>query len=304
MRGDMRTAILFAALALAGCGGSAGRRVDTACAPDADAASDETGETTEAGLGPDTVDATAEVAASSDATPDLAADKAPAPDTGPPKGEACEDNRKNGEETDIDCGGPTCAPCGLGQGCLADSDCGSWPGCDTKKGGCACDAVSHACVVNHCVDHKQNAGETAIDCGGGECAGCAEGAACVLHSDCATGGCDLLSATCAINHCSDHVQDSSESDVDCGGSTLCPACAVGQGCVTNFDCVSLACDALTGLCDTDQCVDGHIDGSETDIDCGGSTCAARCGVGHKCTDSTDCTPGHACATTLPHVCLE
>lgn len=297
MRGDVRTTIALIAVTLAaGCGGSAGgaRDAGAPCAPaDADAAFDGTGMTT---------DAAVDVAAPVDAKPDLSVEKVPPPDTSPPK--VCEDNRKNGQETDIDCGGPACAPCGLGQGCLADSDCGSWPGCDTKKGGCACDAVTHACVVNHCVDHKQTVGETAIDCGGGECAGCAEGAACALHSDCAAGACDLLSLTCASNHCSDHVQDSSESDVDCGGSTLCPACAVGKGCVTNFDCVSLACDAVTGLCDADQCVDGHIDGSETDIDCGGATCAARCNVGRKCKDSTDCAPGHACATSVPHVCLE
>jgi hypothetical protein len=35
----------------------------------------------------------------------------------------CEDQARNGSETDIDCGGALCGPCQEGQGCIQDSDC-------------------------------------------------------------------------------------------------------------------------------------------------------------------------------------
>jgi plastocyanin len=37
----------------------------------------------------------------------------------------CSDNVKNGQETDVDCGGPSCGPCPLGKKCLDDADCQS-----------------------------------------------------------------------------------------------------------------------------------------------------------------------------------
>ncbi|MSP24176.1 MAG: hypothetical protein EXR75_03230 [Myxococcales bacterium] len=36
---------------------------------------------------------------------------------------ACNDGVKNGVETGVDCGGPTCTKCAIGQGCGADADC-------------------------------------------------------------------------------------------------------------------------------------------------------------------------------------
>jgi hypothetical protein len=37
----------------------------------------------------------------------------------------CSDSIQNEGETDVDCGGPNCAPCGPGLGCLINSDCQS-----------------------------------------------------------------------------------------------------------------------------------------------------------------------------------
>jgi len=47
---------------------------------------------------------------------------------------------------------------------------------------------------------------------------------------------------------------------------------------------------------TDHCTDGASDGDETDQDCGGPTCAARCTLGQACTTGTDCASG-TCAGT-------
>jgi hypothetical protein len=37
----------------------------------------------------------------------------------------CTDGVKNGQETDVDCGGGTCPPCVAGRRCLVDGDCQS-----------------------------------------------------------------------------------------------------------------------------------------------------------------------------------
>jgi hypothetical protein len=77
----------------------------------------------------------------------------------------CNDGVRDGDETDVDCGG-SCAPCWRGQGCLVDSDCNpSAPGCDTSHGGCACDGVSQTCAASRCVDHKWDDDESDVDCG-------------------------------------------------------------------------------------------------------------------------------------------
>jgi len=38
----------------------------------------------------------------------------------------CDDNKINGFETDLDCGGKDCPGCGQGKVCLLDSDCGTF----------------------------------------------------------------------------------------------------------------------------------------------------------------------------------
>src|SRR5690606_24498682 len=47
---------------------------------------------------------------------------------------SCTDGIKNGAESDVDCGGPQCPPCGQGQGCASMNDCG--PGLICQGGIC------------------------------------------------------------------------------------------------------------------------------------------------------------------------
>jgi hypothetical protein len=69
---------------------------------------------------------------------------------------ACHDGVKNGQETDIDCGGPVCPKCANGLGCLVASDCVT-DFCDTLKlcgpapPSTPCTAPA-ACASNFCVD--------------------------------------------------------------------------------------------------------------------------------------------------------
>ena len=40
----------------------------------------------------------------------------------PATSSTCTDNLRNGEESDVDCGGPSCAPCTLDHACLTNED--------------------------------------------------------------------------------------------------------------------------------------------------------------------------------------
>lgn len=56
-------------------------------------------------------------------TPD-APPASPPPDAAPPP-PSCNNQRKDGDETDLDCGGPECAPCSDDQACVLGRDCTS-----------------------------------------------------------------------------------------------------------------------------------------------------------------------------------
>ena len=147
--------------------------------------------------------------------------------------------------------------------------------------GLYCDA-SHHCGAATCTD---------LDCGGA-CPPCELGKRCLANADCQSFACDAGSARCIQNQCLDHTRDGNETDLDCGGG-LCKGCELGQACLLDVDCKSMACDALALQCISDACVDARVDGAETDVDCGGGLCAS-CPPGKKCKTNLDCTSGHVC----------
>lgn len=86
--------------------------------------------------------------------------------------------------------------------------------------------------------------------------------------------------------CSDGRRTGSESDVDCGGA--CTArCDLGRSCTSGADCASTLCHETARLCVASTCEDGVVNGRETDVDCGGPTCA-RCSLGRTCDADADC----------------
>lgn len=70
----------------------------------------------------------------------------------------CANGVRDGDETDVDCGG-ACATCTDGAGCAIGDDC--------ESGVCA----SAVCQAPTCSDGVRNGGETGVDCGGA-CAAC------------------------------------------------------------------------------------------------------------------------------------
>ncbi len=191
----------------------------------------------------------------------------------------CRDGVRNGNETDIDCGGDTCPGCDDGEDCMVGSDCVSQ----------VCDPDADTCTPASCTDGVRNGNETDIDCGGDTCPGCDDGEMCSMDGDCASGSCDELGMVCLPPACDDGVQNGDETDLDCGGS--CAAdCDDGEGCLVGADCISQVCDPLTLTCSPPACDDGVQNGNETDLDCGGS-CGATCDTGEDCLTGLDCING-------------
>ena len=126
------------------------------------------------------------------------------------------DGIKNGDETGIDCGGPT-APqkCPPGQGCATTADCAN----TLCNAGLTCDPPSST-------DGLKNGTETDIDCGGGaptNAAKCGIGLACgAADANCASSVCNYASKcveapSCRNNH---------------GGDTCGPAGSLESCCIS------------------------------------------------------------------------
>jgi formylglycine-generating enzyme required for sulfatase activity len=96
----------------------------------------------------------------------------------------CNNTIRDGNETDVDCGGNECAPCLDGQACVAPTDCAG--------GSC----VGNVCVTSACNDVVTNGSETDVDCGGDVCAKCTIGKRCKAPSDCVSGACTNESCAC------------------------------------------------------------------------------------------------------------
>ncbi|MBR4984543.1 MAG: hypothetical protein IKY83_02230 [Proteobacteria bacterium] len=128
-----------------------------------------------------------------------------------------------------------------------------------------CNILSHVCEERfpaHCANKLQDNGETDIDCGNvcGKEKLCTINKACSTKNDCATNNC--VSGKCAPTACVDDTQ-----------------CATISG---------ATCDIPNGVCIS--CSDGVKNGSESDVDCGG-TCSTKCAGGKACTKNGDCEYG-------------
>ena len=120
---------------------------------------------------------------------------------------------------------------------------------------------------------------------------------------CNTNDCDLSDKwerLCASPpSCTDGIQNSDETDTDCGGN--CVVCNIldpencsgrcddGQQCSDGDDCQSQVCSLQDSelRCQTATCSDGTENGDETGTDCGGGCEPCR----GSCNDNNDCFPG-------------
>jgi len=97
----------------------------------------------------------------------------------------CSDGIKNQDETDVDCGGTVCPPCGDGATCNVASDCTSGH-CQAATSPCSDGA--NRCIPTHFFDGVQDGPESDVDCGGPPyLIACATGQQCLSNCDCPDG---------------------------------------------------------------------------------------------------------------------
>jgi hypothetical protein len=226
----------------------------------------------------------------------------------------CTDGLKNGNETDVDCGGGDCQPCPDWYMCQVPSDC------------IGMNCVAGICQGPSCSDGFKNGSETGVDCGGGMCLPCGPGQGCMEDFDCTSSVC--VGGICQEPSCSDGVKNGSETGVDCGGS--CPPCLLPDGspCAFNADCESAfcvdsvccntACTSLCAACDVPGspgiCVliphgadpDNECPGTTTCNGAGGCTAAllpngSVCSAGAECA-SNFCVDGVCCSSACSGQC--
>ena len=128
--------------------------------------------------------------------------------------ESCLNGVLDGTETDKDCGGPDCEPCGPGLHCNGAPDCSS-DVCALP----APNAPDKLCLIAICSDGVKNGAETDIDCGGPgsgcpDTSRCVAGKHCSRPGDCNSGVCQA--GVCKAPSCTDGVKNGTEKGVDCG----------------------------------------------------------------------------------------
>lgn len=130
---------------------------------------------------------------------------------------AHDDGIKNGDETGIDCGGPTATKkCPPGEGCAGDADCDNTR-CDTA-GAKTCNAPTKN-------DGLQNGTETDVDCGGGAPTNadrCKDGKTdatsqkCDVDGDCESGFCSFTKHCVTARSCKGTVGNATAGITTCG----------------------------------------------------------------------------------------
>jgi hypothetical protein len=208
-----------------------------------------------------------------------------------PAAPTCTDGIQNGQETDVDCGGPVCPKCATGKKCLANSDC--------------VNGVCHQgiCQAPTCTDGVQNEGETDVDCGGPNCPPCPVGKHCIGGSDCVTaaaGSCQEV--VCQATVCTSVADNTNlPANQDACHTGACTSgtpgqtpdafgtvCGANQECDGNGNCKSINGQACAGAA---TCLNGHCEQGH----CCGTLCSGEC---QTCASGT-CSPvveGTACST--------
>lgn len=207
------------------------------------------------------------------------------------------------------CPGGTChsGVCTASGGCASAADC---PGADTACSFRTCTAgtcgMSFAPLGTACSDGNAcTIGDTCNgtgSCNGGSPVYCgSNGNPCTYNGTCnpATGACSYPNApdltACPGGTCHSGVcTGSCTTDANCATNQYCsggncvPKVGVGAACTGNNVCASGVCQF--GFCQGASCTDLIKNGTETDVDCGGGTCAT-CVNGKTCGANADCQSG-------------
>jgi hypothetical protein len=206
----------------------------------------------------------------------------------------CTDGVQNGQETGVDCGGPTCPACVCNNNLVTVSikldnypEETSWSISGTQgvvaSGGTYGSLADGStvsvplCLVDGCYNFTINDAY-----GDGICCSYGQGsynvtnsAGVVLVSGATFGASETKSfclTTAPAGTCTDGVQNQGETGVDCGGP--CAACATCTDGVQNQGETGVDCGGPCAACAT--CTDGVQNQGETGVDCGGPCAACAC----------------------------
>jgi hypothetical protein len=243
---------------------------------------------------------------------------------------ACNDTKLNGMETDLDCGGPVCAPCINGKKCVKPSDCQS-SFCQPQGGGggaggmmagpgtcapCGVDADckpagQYYCKMMVCAPQGKN-GDKCI--GGNECQSgfCADGVCCDTK-------CDEVCAACVaaknggVDGTCGAVKATTDPDTECAMSAKTSCGANGTGCSGTIgacnlwdattQCAAASCNAAqnqqsaSANCDAKGKCDTQVTKKCDPYVCGATACLTNCTTAGEadCLPATYC-DGQACQT--------
>lgn len=164
---------------------------------------------------------------------------------------SCADGKFSPNETDIDCGGPNCAPCGKGEICQVATDCESGSCADGVCCDAACSGVCEACTEGHTgVANGVCAAIRAETDPDNEC-----GDSSLCQGDTCSGMRGICSAAPALTVCRPDSGPCDLGDELCDGVTAsCPADEISPP-GTDLD---NACEGA-GVCNADEtCEDAHI----------------------------------------------
>ncbi len=183
----------------------------------------------------------------------------------------CDDGVLNGEETDVDCGGPDCPPCETEMLCVLDTDC-----------------LSDICDDEQCVECVETA-----DCGDNQTC---EDIYCICSDERSDEViCTEESAACGavIDVCGETVECG-----DCDGGDICE----DNACVEPPECQSSAdCNESDHVCDAGHCVCQESRTDEAICDDEG----AQCGSVHDvCGEIVECSPCDGCQECDDSQCVD
>lgn len=227
-------------------------------------------------------------------------------ETGKCGGDKCSDEVKDGDESDVDCGGSCKQKCAHQKLCNTGADCQEGMVCSNwSKWKNGPDTVTRC--VNIDENGAQDVGESDIDCGAKVYTKCSGGQKCAGDDDCAGAGKGDLAClkpafkpqVCVVKgDCKDGTKNGLETDVDCG-SACGKKCAEGANCLQDSDCAAGMCAVKeievlptgqgvpkSGKC-MGLCSNQIQDPGESAVDCG-SSCPAKCPTGVHCNVHEDC----------------
>jgi hypothetical protein len=195
----------------------------------------------------------------------------------------CIDGVQNGQETDVDCGGPLCGKCENGEGCALGSDCDSGF-CDGET--CAaCGGHGDCPSTHHC------------DIGSGDCLPKKDdGAVCGAPAQCKSGFCPSQDGVCCAELC----------------AATCEACAASKTGLNNGTCalVDTGLDpdpdgecGLQGPATCGSTGEGCLAGAKACVVYPASTpCAPAVCMGSTFTGAASCNGTGSCVTPTPTSC--